>query len=60
MNERDIAAYVVVVYVSYDSAEQRTLYGPFNTLTDAEQWLSWSLPSPLRQFSQVEPVLGVA
>ena len=59
MNERDIAAYVVVVYVSYDSAEQR-MYGPFNTLTDAEQWLSWSLPSPLRQFSQVEPVLGVA
>lgn len=61
MNERDVAVYVVVVYGSYHSDDKRTLYGPFDTLTDAEQWLSWSLPFPLRQFRcQVEPVLGVA
>ena len=56
MNERDVAVYVVVVY---DSDDERTLYGPFDTRIAAEQWLSWSLPFPLRHFSQVEPVLGV-
>ena len=58
MNERDVAVYVVVVY---DSDDERTLYGPFDTRIAAEQWLSWGLPIPLRSaWNRVEPVLRVA
>ena len=57
MNVRDVAAYVAVVYLH----EEPTLYGPFETLNDAEQWLSWGLPIPLRSaWNRVEPVLRVA
>lgn len=59
MNERDVAAYVAVVYPDPD--EGPTLYGPFESEREAELWLSWSLPGPIYHdpYNRVQQVLRV-